>query len=176
METRWQKIAPWRYPVQYWTNELLKYFNFFEFEELIEMKPRVVKILSKSIKYKYKGEKEEHTILKEEFKDYWKIKVDNRFRNGKPLGAILDYSESPFLHPFNLTFNINGKERTGIVWDDIVCIDLFDEVMEEIYKNNPHWKMNCLTEIQIENNIYDVLNSNFEKFAFTQAVDHHNQF
>lgn len=78
-QTRWQKIGPYRYPFHYWTDELLKYFYYFEFDELIRMKPTVTQILQDSIDYCYSVDNEVHSIFKEELKDYWIIEVDERF-------------------------------------------------------------------------------------------------
>lgn len=166
-QSRWQKIGPWRYPFQYWTDELLKYFYHFEFDELIRMKPRVTQILQDSVDYCYSGDNEVHSIFKEELKDYWIIEVDERFKYGKPMGAILDISDSPILHSYNVAFDINGKERTGQVSVDIISEDIFYDVFDKIQDDNPHWEMSILTDSQLENNIYDVLNSNFERFFFT---------
>lgn len=65
-----------------------------------------------------------------------------------------------------MIFDINGKERTGQVYVDIISEDIFYDVFEKILDDNPHWEMGILTDTQLENNIYDVLSSNFEQFSF----------
>ncbi len=156
--SNWSKYGEWRHPFQYWGNLLLFYFNNNN-EELLDKNPRVTKILSKTIWYKFENEEKEYSIKKETLKEPPPIDP-----NALPsLGILLTihFVKIPIKESF-----INME-----VYSEIEDETLVEEILERIYSKNPHWKMDILNEEQLRDNIYDVLCNHFETVHFIEFTN-----
>lgn len=157
MITRWEKYGKWRHPIQYWTNELYNYFKHIcENEQILERRPRVTTVLKTKVKYKFSDDNNEYVITKKQLE----------FIPPKNENDLVLYSDGPLLIDHFVKIPIKDGYLSGVIQVEIEYKEIIEEVLETICSCNPHWQTDILSFKHLEYNIYDVLNSHFEKFAF----------